>query len=930
MTSKLSDICVIGIIIECESNQTPNIIKSKSDLKGHGLRYRVKIAGVHDEKTPIKDLPFAYPIIPVTAGTGHGGASQSCNLKVGSRVYLMHQKDDEFLILGSVANDLITQITTKDPWNYTLGYSSAANVPVYNIASTKSLGNSNGVLCQATYSTVLNSACIEQQDNRITKIFIPAPDPCEEKIPLGQIQKEIQSAVQSIQKARKNIKSWSSSISNLQSDITNFLQTKARQLTDLISGFFKKIQQGIFDKIRKGAEDLYNMLFPSERQKAKKGIETALELIGCLFRKMGKRLFGMLVSLLRQIVEKLVNVPLCFIENFATSVISKVLGLLVNSLDAILKPLESILGAVLNVVDSILDIVENILTFITCEEKQRCPEITKWSIWDGPEPDATLNLDFNKVAQSIQGAIDTVGNLNIDDLTGNIDLDFSDIFQDTCNIGPLLCGPPTIDIFGGGGSGTVGNVIVGSAGQILGVDITYPGSGYTSAPKIKFNDSCGIGGGAVGTAILGPIPILPPELNFTATQIGINQFRLDWKTVNAVRIETNFGSFNINGSTIVNPSEKTIYTIIAYNKNNASTTQSVVIDLVSLNAANATNGNNFQTGQITNSPELSLSSTFIKDNIYRLVWTTENAVRVSSNFGIAQNVLNGNKEVSPSVTTEYAMTAYNSDGISTTKTIILSPKIISPPKPNNDTDNTNPCSTKVIINNLTIPEEYPPDEIGVVKIIIDEPGSNYLSAPDGRLGGDGRVWAEANETYVRRADGTYDIPYTPGSVIELNRCDTVVPPCEPKFVAQEKTTYIAPDCTRNPIGSTNSDLNNDSLYPILQNGKYPVILYLCDAIIDNPGLNYTPGDEVVIEPSNGAKASAEFSESGRLIKIKILSGGEGFITRPKITIKSSTGFNASIIPVLCIDKIGTDDKNIIPYDSTKVLHVVDCPGNIYV
>jgi hypothetical protein len=164
-------------------------------------------------------------------------------------------------------------------------------------------------------------------------------------------------------------------------------------------------------------------------------------------------------------------------------------------------------------------------------------------------------------------------------------------------------------------------------------------------------------------------------------------------------------------------------------------------------------------------------------------------------------------------------------------------------------------------------------------------------------------------------------------VIQLNRCDTVVPPCEPKFIAKEKSTYIAPNCSRTPIGTLSPI---DSTYPVLQNGKYPVILYLCDAIIDDPGLNYSPEDEVLIEPSNGAKARAEFNEFGRITKIKITSSGEGFTTRPNITIKTSTGFNASIIPVLCIDRVGTNNELSIPYDSTKVLHVVDCPGNIYV
>ena len=36
-------------------------------------------------------------------------------------------------------------------------------------------------------------------------------------------------------------------------------------------------------------------------------------------------------------------------------------------------------------------------------------------------------------------------------------------------------------------------------------------------------------------------------------------------------------------------------------------------------------------------------------------------------------------------------------------------------------------------------------EIGVIDIIVDSPGNGYIARPDGSLGGDERVWAEADE-----------------------------------------------------------------------------------------------------------------------------------------------------------------------------------------
>ena len=57
--------------------------------------------------------------------------------------------------------------------------------------------------------------------------------------------------------------------------------------------------------------------------------------------------------------------------------------------------------------------------------------------------------------------------------------------------------------------------------------------------------------------------------------------------------------------------------------------------------------------------------------------------------------------------------------------------------------------------------------------------------------------------------------------------------------------------------------------------------------------------------------------------VNIIDGGEGFVERPTLTIKTTTGYNAVLIPILCIDRIG--DSDTIPSD-TETISVVDCVG----
>ena len=80
----------------------------------------------------------------------------------------------------------------------------------------------------------------------------------------------------------------------------------------------------------------------------------------------------------------------------------------------------------------------------------------------------------------------------------------------------------------------------------------------------------------------------------------------------------------------------------------------------------------------------------------------------------------------------------------------------------------------------------------MVQVIIDDTGIDYLPSPDGSQGGDGNVWAESDETTIRRADGTYDSPYKPGSVIEVSPGDEVTADGKIENVIERKSITALP------------------------------------------------------------------------------------------------------------------------------------------
>jgi len=220
-------------------------------------------------------------------------------------------------------------------------------------------------------------------------------------------------------------------------------------------------------------------------------------------------------------------------------------------------------------------------------------------------------------------------------------------------------------------------------------------------------------------------------------------------------------------------------------------------------------------------------------------------------------------------------------------------------------------------------------EFGVIGVNVTSSGFGYLQTPDGSQGGDGRVWADFDQTVVLREDGTWDIPYNGGELISALRGDAIRAPigCKTQFLAVDGNTHEVfggSYFTAPGEGVLTAPSGCATRSP--QKGDYPAILYICEVSIVNPGFGYQPGDKVVIEPDVGAEITPTFDSFGSLVKVELINGGEGFTEFPTIYIESETGFNAEIRARLCIDRI-TDELKL-PAVQDKVVSVIDCVGTV--
>jgi hypothetical protein len=225
----------------------------------------------------------------------------------------------------------------------------------------------------------------------------------------------------------------------------------------------------------------------------------------------------------------------------------------------------------------------------------------------------------------------------------------------------------------------------------------------------------------------------------------------------------------------------------------------------------------------------------------------------------------------------------------------------------------------------------------IKNITIIAPGDGYLAVPDGSLGGNERVWKEPDEGFVRTKCGGYYVvqPYRP---IKVEAGDTYYPPDGPPRTLTEPEIVTLPLVPVTPPPPENVGTT------------YPVVLIIDEIKVLDPGFGYRPGDQLIINPSNGAVADLVINERGEIEKVDVIQSGIGFLDLPNLSTNSPTGFNATFSTIFKPIRIDTNkpteeqirefienkiisnkpiniDSNIIP-EQIQVISVIDCVGKI--
>ena len=757
-----------------KDNKPGSPVGTNNDIKGFGERYRVRIMGYHtaniDEITD-DELPWAYVMYPTTAGGGGRSGSQTANISQGDFVFgfFMDGEDAQMpVIMGILGNNEYAAVSKNIPNARFVpfsGYTESDKVAYTSInldrggeivrqtgAQTEGKTNSQGSKTEEPNNSTVNESATQSNAKKDAASETSAqeqsqplaqPSDCE-PIPLGKIQKDLQNTIVEIQKAQKSVYDFSKAVTGDINEVQNFINEKLSWATEKasegIKWVFKQIQKFVTNKVNNIMKDTYFLLFPNERPELKKAVDTLNDLIACLFRKFIKSLIGQIGAFLQDAANKIINGAKCVIENLVANTLGQIIGEISREINNALSGITSLVGQAASIAGDVLGLLTDLLSFLSCEEKPECSSVNEWNILSGAKQISKGDIDsiINKaknIAASAQSVAEDITNPEFNFNTSDI------LGLDACNIGPQLCGPPLAEFFGAGGTGALGNLIISTAGEVIGIDMISFGIGYDKERTYgNVFDNCGKGKGAV---------IRPIVEDYTD------------------------------------------------------------------------NDGNIQSG--------------------------------------------------------------------------------------------------------------------VTGIDILDPGTGYLSVPDGSRGGNEYTWADPDDSIVKHPDGSYDVPKPPGNIIVVNPGDEVtLPPgvcivTEPQEGDQgggeeicggDRVIVTRPGVFTSP----KPDYSRFSgVYPSSSSGSYPAILYLCEINIVDTGINYTKGDKIVIIPDNGAVAEPKFDQQGRVTSIKVTEGGEGFTEFPQLYIQSDTGYNAVLTPKLCIDRVGLDELKE-PMTQDKVVTVIDCVG----
>ena len=526
----------------------------------HGYRAKVRIIGVHppDDSIPDSELPWAHFLVPPNLGANNNYGGQSFALQGGETVFgffLDGEDAQQPIIMGAFASGPFISDDAVD-YNKVLSNNTSGFEPILINNDTEFGGHIKGT---GTGIPDQKGGLVDE-NNRVPgkgggTIETHIANLNDQVIPIRVAQKCV-TANNSFSDVSKEMKNFMGILQNLEATVDGgyidkvfnklipidefdkIVDKAASKITGGLSVAVRLGRQEMFREVNERVDSALNFLEPDYLMR-KMGIEDELGAIECLTENLLGGFKGVVTDLLKSLGGNLLNFAPCAAEQLLAGLSSKLMDGIDGKISGSLGSLGGLAGVPMpnfsdafNKILGPLGQIQTGLALFSCEPSNCETDPIDWLSNSGP--DAVKNFDFGRI-KSLSGAISALpggldptalaekmfpglgaikGGIDLIDGLGELaqsralELDVSnaafgmDELVGGCDAFTKKCGPPRVEIFGGGGIGAFGRAIINETGEIVGVDMENLGVGYTEKPYVTFIDECDKGKGATGKAIL--------------------------------------------------------------------------------------------------------------------------------------------------------------------------------------------------------------------------------------------------------------------------------------------------------------------------------------------------------------------------------------------------------------------------------------------
>jgi hypothetical protein len=522
----------------------PEEVQKQLNKDGWGNRLKVRIMGYHPYNVvelPNKDLPWAQVLLSTSDGTGAANYATSHKVRPSDIVFGFFLDGDNAqvpVITGCFGRT--SQVPSEDyagPFQPFTGYTNRIKndgsriVPDQTNEQTTKSQKSPYYLPPQTANSINERAWFYGTGDTL-QLGTAKPGSKMEKIAT-----DLENAIKYLQdlKSFPNLaQEW---IDIKVEELCEQISQKIQGITtEIVSGVVNSTYEELQPVLQQGAKSVYDAaaatvpnsksgahLAGVEAQKATiEPVKQLQKLIPCLIASIIESLGGLISDMVCALLENVANVVSCVIDQFLGGLLNGIIDLIIAGMSGVLGALSLLLSfSNFNLGDTIRELAGGLLGIplsFNCGEEETDPGVEKWTIGSGPtqSPPFDINaiLDLANNANSIASDPES-GLSGIQGIIGPLDFlnpeisdpDFIGSGLSNCFGGvPTVCNPPSINIFGGGGSGASALPIFGSisegTGSIIGAILTSGGSGYTYPPFVSITDNCGKGYGAVAQSVI--------------------------------------------------------------------------------------------------------------------------------------------------------------------------------------------------------------------------------------------------------------------------------------------------------------------------------------------------------------------------------------------------------------------------------------------